>query len=263
VTRGGHEGGRAGAVPTPPPDGPNERRVALVTGANRGIGLEVARQLGRRGLAVLVGARDPRRGAEAAGRLAAEGVDAEALPLDVTREESIAAAAAVVTGRHGRLDVLVNNAGVALDRGMRPSEVPLALLRATYETNVFGPVAVTQAFLPLLRRSAAARVVNVSSELASLAQNGNPDFEFAHVKLLAYNSSKAALNAVTVQFAHELRDTPIKVNAADPGYTATGFNGFAGTQSVEEGARAAVRLALLPDDGPTGGFFNAEGPLPW
>ena len=242
---------------------PADRRVALVTGANRGIGFEIARQLGHLGFTVLVGARDPARGADAVRRLAADGVDGEVVALDVTRESSIAAAAASVARRHGRLDVLVNNAGVALDRGLRPSEVPPAVLRATYETNVFGPVAVIQAFLPLLRRAPAARIVNVSSELASLAQNQNPDFEFAHVKLLAYNSSKTALNAVTVQFAHELRDTPIKVNAADPGYTATDFNAFAGTQCVQEGARTPVRLALLPDDGPSGGYFGPEGPLPW
>ena len=242
---------------------PADRRVALVTGANRGIGFEIARQLGHLGFTMLVGARDPTRGADAVRRLAADGVDGEVVALDVTSESSIAAAAASVARRHGRLDVLVNNAGVALDRGLRPSEVPAAVLRATYETNVFGPVAVIQAFLPLLRRAPAARIVNVSSELASLAQNQNPDFEFAHVKLLAYNSSKTALNAVTVQFAHELRDTPIKVNAADPGYTATDFNAFAGTQCVQEGARTPVRLALLPDDGPSGGYFGPEGPLPW
>jgi NAD(P)-dependent dehydrogenase (short-subunit alcohol dehydrogenase family) len=251
--------GATNKSPTPPPT----PRVALVTGANRGIGFEIARQLGREGFAVLLGARNAERGAAAAARLAAEGIDARPLALDVTDAASIAAAAATVARTVGRLDVLVNNAGVILDRGIRPSEVPLEVLRATYETNVFGAVAVTQAFLPLLRRSPAGRVVNATSELGSLAQNQNPDFEFAEVKQLAYNSSKTALNAITVQLAHELRDTPIKVNAADPGYTATDFNGRRGTQTVEEGARAAVRLALLPADGPTGSFFNAGGPLPW
>lgn len=240
-----------------------DRRVALITGATRGIGFEVARQLGHHGLTVILGARDLERGGERVARLRTDGVDAEAVWLDVTDEASIAAAAESVSRRHAELDVLVNNAGIVLDRGVPPSKVPLSTLRATYETNVFGPVAVTQAFLPLLRRAAAGRVVNVSSELASLAQNLNPGFEFAHIKLLAYNSSKTALNAVTVQFAHELRCTAIKVNAADPGYTATDFNGHSGTQRVEEGARAIVQLALLPDDGPTGGFFNAEGRLPW
>jgi NAD(P)-dependent dehydrogenase (short-subunit alcohol dehydrogenase family) len=238
-------------------------RIALVTGANRGIGFEIARQLGRRGVIVYVGARNPALGAAAADRLRAEEIDARPVTLDVTDAETIQAAAQLIDREVGRLDILVNNAGVALDRGLKPGEVPIELLRATYETNVFGPVVVTQVFLPLLRRSDAGRVVNTTSELGSLAQNQNPDFEFRHIKLLAYNSSKTALNAVTVLFADELRDTGIKVNAADPGYTATDFNGYRGTQTVEEGARAAVRLALLDCDGPTGGFFNADGPLPW
>jgi NAD(P)-dependent dehydrogenase (short-subunit alcohol dehydrogenase family) len=238
-------------------------KVALVTGANRGIGFEIARQLGNEGMTVLVGARDGRRGEEAAERLRRDGIDARPVVLDVTDAKTIEAAARQVEREFGKLDVLVNNAGVVLDRGLRPSEVPLAILRATYETNVFGPAAVTQAFLPLLRKAEAGRVVNATSELGSLARNNDPGFEFAHIKLLAYNSSKTALNAVTVQWAHELRATPIKVNAADPGYTATDFNGHQGTQTVEEGAQAAVRLATLGPDGPTGGFFNAHGPLPW
>lgn len=238
-------------------------KVALITGANRGIGFEIARQLGLLGLAVLIGARDSGRGAEAAARLRKEGLDARAIVLDVTDPETIGAAVREVEREFGKLDVLINNAGVALDRGMKPSEVPLAMLRRTYETNVFGPLAVLQAFLPLLRKSEAGRVVNASSELASLARNGDPDFEFGHLNLLAYNSSKTALNAVTVQIAKELRDTRIKVNAADPGYTATDFNQHRGTQSVEQGARSAVRLATLPADGPTGGFFAEAGPIPW
>ena len=238
-------------------------KVALITGANRGIGLEIARQLGRLGFTVLVGARDAERGADAAGRLRTEGLHACPIVLDVTDPGTIEAAVRVVEREFGRLDVLINNAGVALDRGMKPSEVPLSVLRATYETNVFGPVAVLQAFLPLLRKSEAGRVVNASSELASLAHNGDPGFEFGHINLLAYSSSKTALNAVTVQLAKELRETGIKINAADPGYTATDFNRYQGTRSVEQGARAAVRLATLPADGPTGGFFAEEGPLPW
>jgi NAD(P)-dependent dehydrogenase (short-subunit alcohol dehydrogenase family) len=238
-------------------------KVALITGANRGIGFEIARQLGALGFIVLVGARDDERGAEAAARLREAGLHARPIVLDVTDAETIEAAVQEVAREFGKLDVLINNAGIALDRGMKPSEVPLAVLRATYETNVFGPVAVLQAFLPLLRKSEAGRVVNASSELASLARNGDPGFEFGHINLLAYNSSKTALNAVTVQLAKELRETGIKINAADPGYTATDFNQHRGTQSVVEGARAAVRLATLPADGPSGGFFADEGPLPW
>jgi NAD(P)-dependent dehydrogenase (short-subunit alcohol dehydrogenase family) len=213
-------------------------------------------------MAVMIGARDPQRGTEAATTLSGDGIDAHQVRLDVTDEHTIHAAVQEVGRAFGRLDVLVNNAGVALDRGMPPSEVPLDVLRRTYETNVFGPVAVIQAFLPLLRQSEAGRIVNVSTALASLAQNANPAFEFHHIKWRAYNSSKTALNAVTLQFAHELQETPIKVNAADPGYTATDVNHHRGTQTVAQGARV-VQLATLPASGPTGGYFNADGPLPW
>jgi NAD(P)-dependent dehydrogenase (short-subunit alcohol dehydrogenase family) len=241
----------------------NDQTIAFITGANKGIGFEVARQLGQRGLVVLLGARDPQRGTDAATTLQGEGIDAHSMRLDVTDRQTIRAAVHEVEQAFGKLDVLVNNAGIALDRGMLPSEVPAEVLRRTYETNVFDPIAVIQAFLPLLKRSAAGRIVNVSSELGSLTQNTNPAFEFRHLKLLAYNSSKTALNASTVQFAHELQDTPIKVNAADPGYTATDFNNHSGMQTVVQGAQAVVRLATLERDGPTGGYFNAAGPLPW
>jgi NAD(P)-dependent dehydrogenase (short-subunit alcohol dehydrogenase family) len=158
--------------------------------------------------------------------------------------------------------VLVNNAGIAIDDGP-PSRVSLDVVRRTYETNVFGIVRVTQALLPLLRRSDAGRVVNLSSGLGSLALNSDPTYAYARVKALAYNSSKSAVNAITVQFAHELRNTPIKVNAADPGYVATDMNRHQGVRSVEQGAATPVRLATLPADGPTGGYFNDDGPVPW
>jgi NAD(P)-dependent dehydrogenase (short-subunit alcohol dehydrogenase family) len=223
--------------------------VALVTGANKGIGKEIARQLGAQGLTVLVGARDLRRGEEAAAELKASGANSHAVRLDVTDEASIAEAARRIEEEFGGLDVLVNNAAIAQD-SVPPSQLDMATLRRTFETNVFGVVAVTQAMLPMLRKSSAGRIVNLSSGLASLAQNSDPNWAFDSVNLLAYNSSKTALNAVTVQFAKELRDTPIKVNAADPGYTATDMNGHSGTRTVEQGATAAVRLATLPDDGP-------------
>jgi NAD(P)-dependent dehydrogenase (short-subunit alcohol dehydrogenase family) len=238
-------------------------QTALITGANKGIGFEIARQLGRRGMAVIVGARNPEKGAEAAASLKREGVDARAVTLDVTNQGTIDTAAREVEESFGKLDVLVNNAGIQIDRGLKPSEVPLDTLRRTYETNVVGPVAVTQAFLPLLKKSQAGRIVNMSTGLGSLSQNSDPDYAFFDVKHLAYNSSKTALNAITVQFAHELKDTRIKVNAADPGYTATDFNDYKGTRTVEEGAAIAVRLATLDKGGPTGGFFNDAGPLPW
>jgi len=239
-----------------------DRRVAVVTGANKGIGLEIARQLAREGITVFIGARDEERGQAAAEKLRAEGLDARPLRLDVTDDASVAAAASLVERGAGRLDILVNNAGIAIDDGP-PSRVSSDILRRTYETNVFGVVRTTQAMLPLLRRFPAGRIVNLSSGLGSLARNSDPGWEFAAVKYLAYNSSKTAVNAITVQFAHELRDTPIKVNAADPGYVATDMNRNQGVRSVEQGAATPVRLALLPPDGPTGGYFNDEGPLPW
>ncbi len=239
-----------------------ESRVALITGANKGIGLEIARQLGRQGITVLVGARNEGRGQESAEKLRAEGIDARSVQLDVTSQETNDRAARRIAKEFGRLDILVNNAGIFIDDAP-PSGLDMAVLRRTYETNFLGPVAVTRAMLPLLRQSAAGRIVNMSSGLGSLALTSDPGWEFAHLNLLAYNSSKTALNAMTVEFAKELRDTPIKVNAADPGYTTTDMNNHSGTRTVEKGARAAVHLATLPEDGPTGGFFDEDGALPW
>jgi NAD(P)-dependent dehydrogenase (short-subunit alcohol dehydrogenase family) len=240
----------------------SNRRVAVVTGANKGIGLEIGRQLGREGFAVYLGARDAARGEAAAEKLRAEGLDARALAIDVTDGASVAAAAQRVEKEAGRLDALVNNAGIAIDDATA-STVSIEVMKRTYETNVFGVVRATQAFLPLLRKSDAGRIVNLSSGLGSLAQNSDPKWDFAAVKYLAYNTSKTAVNAVTVQFAYELRETPIKVNAADPGYVATDMNRHQGVRSVEQGAATPVRLATLPKDGPTGGYFNDEGALPW
>jgi NAD(P)-dependent dehydrogenase (short-subunit alcohol dehydrogenase family) len=239
-----------------------DRRIAVVTGANKGIGLEIARQLAREGITVFLGARDAERGRAAAEKLCAEGLDARPLSLDVADDASVSAAASLLERSAGRLDILVNNAGIAIDDGP-PSRVSLDALRRTYETNVFGVVRATQAMLPLLRRSDAGRIVNLSSGLGSLSRNSDPSWDYASVKFLAYNSSKTAVNAITVQFAYELRDTPIKVNAADPGYVATDMNRNQGVRSVEQGAATPVRLALLPADGPTGGYFNDDGPLPW
>jgi NAD(P)-dependent dehydrogenase (short-subunit alcohol dehydrogenase family) len=240
----------------------SERRVALVTGANKGIGLEIARQLAREGVLVFLGARDEARGRAAAEKLRAEGLEARSLRLDVSDERSAAAAATSLEKDPGRLDILVNNAGIAIDDAP-PSSVSGEVLRRTYETNVFGLVRVTQALLPLLRRSAAGRIVNLSSSLGSLGLQSDPSSPFASVHYLAYNSSKTAVNAITVQFAHELRDTPIKINAADPGYVATDMTRHQGVRSVEQGAATPVRLAMLPPDGPTGGFFNDDGRVPW
>ncbi|AUX19720.1 short-chain dehydrogenase [Sorangium cellulosum] len=235
--------------------------IALVTGANKGIGLAIARELARRGALVLVGARDPGRGEAAAAQIREEGGDARALALDVTRADSIAAAAARIRAELGRLDVLVNNAGIA--RVGAPSATALADVRAVFETNVFGVIAVTQAMLPLLREAPAGRIVNVSSRLGSLTAIGDPAFPNRGVGGVAYGPSKSALNAVTVAFAQELAGTPIKVNAACPGYTATDLTNHKGPRSVAEGAREPVRLALLGPDGPTGTFSDDDGPIPW
>jgi len=236
--------------------------VALVTGANKGIGKEIARQLGAQGLTVLVGARDLERGEEAATELKASGANSHAVRLDVTDEASIAEAARRIEEEFGGLDVLVNNAAIAQD-SVPPSQLDMATLRRTFETNVFGVVAVTQAMLPMLRKSSAGRIVNLSSGLASLAQNSDPDWEFDSVNLLAYNSSKTALNAVTVQFAKELRDTPIKVNSVHPGYVDTDMSGHQGPMSVQDGARTSVELATIGSDGPSSGFFHLGESIAW
>lgn len=237
----------------------SETRVALVTGANKGIGYEIARQLGAVGdIAVLVGARDVEKGRAAAARLGAVPVQ-----LDVTDEASVAAAAKWIEQEYGRLDILVNNAGILAERGEPPSATALDVMRRTYETNVFGVVAVTNAMLPLLRRAPAARIVNVSSGLGSLTLRTTPGHPYHDRAMLAYTSSKSALNAVTVAYAAELRDTRIKVNAADPGYCATDLNGHSGPRTPAQGATAAVRLATLDQSGPTGGFFDEDGVVPW
>jgi NAD(P)-dependent dehydrogenase (short-subunit alcohol dehydrogenase family) len=236
--------------------------VALVTGANKGIGREIARQLAHRGFRVVIGSRDGARGSAAAAEIRQEGADVVAAVLDVTRPDTIAAVAARLEREIGRLDVLVNNAGIAR-AGAPPSAIDLGTVREVFETNVFGAMAVIQAMLPLLRAAPAGRIVNVTSELGSLGGLCDPAFPYRTVGGLGYGPSKTALNAITVAFANELRGTPIKVNSACPGYTATDLNGHRGTRTVEQAARAPVRLATLPPDGPTGGFFNEDGPLPW
>jgi len=241
-----------------------KEKIALVTGANRGIGLETARQLAQKGALVLLGCRDRQRGEDAAGGLEREGLKAEALELDVAREGSVIAAADEVARRYGRLDVLVNNAGIAIGGRSSPSAQPLSVWRETFETNLFGMIAVTQAFLPLLRRSDAGRIVNLSSILGSIALHQTPGSPIhGLVDMPAYNVSKSAVNAWTAQLALELRGTPIKVNAAHPGYVKTDMNRGAGVLEVAEGARTGVALALLGPDGPTGAFVHMGERLPW
>ena len=226
-----------------------ERKIALITGANKGIGKEIGRQLGAAGMIVLIGARDAARGKAAAEELKEGGADASPILIDVTDQASIEAAAAQVERDYGRLDVLVNNAGISIDAfGSPASATELDTLRRTYETNVFGVFSTTKAFLPLLKKSGAGRIVNMSSGLGSLTENSDPSGQYAGIKPLAYNSSKAALNMVTVIFAAELKDTGIKVNAADPGYTATDLNQHIGPRTVAQGATIAVHLATLPEE---------------
>ena len=235
-----------------------ESTIALVTGATRGLGLVTVRRLAELGWTVLLGARDAARGAAAAKEL--DGLDVRPVPIDVTSEESVAAAVALVDEQFGRLDVLVNNAGIA---GARVGAVDAGPdeLRAVYETNVFGPVRVTRAFLPLLRRSAGPRVVMVSSGMGSMGRTSDPERVESSFTSLPYPSSKAALNMITTQYARELPE--FRINAADPGYTATEFNDHSGYQTVQEGTDAVVALAQVAPDGPTGCFFDRQGPVPW
>ena len=247
--------------------------IALITGANKGIGLETARQFGARGFTVLAGARDEGLGLAAERQLRADGADARFVSLDVTGDASVRAAAGWIEREYGRLDILVNNAGIA--RGNLASETDLDTMREVYEVNVFGVIRVTNAMLPLLRRARAARIVNVSSEVGSITSMTDPDSPLAQMPLasLAYPSSKSALNMITAIYAKELRDTPIKINAANPGYTKTDLNHNSGFRSVAEGAEASVHLATLGADGPSGilwgHLWSADGPadaygrLPW
>jgi NAD(P)-dependent dehydrogenase (short-subunit alcohol dehydrogenase family) len=238
-------------------------KIALITGANKGIGLEVARQLGAHGITVLAGARNPQLGEAAAAKLQADGADAHFIALDVTKPDSITKAAERIRAQYDRLDILVNNAGVVAKGDGPPSVANPDAVREVLEINFFGVLAVTQAMLPLVRNAASGRIVMVSSGLGSLTWNADPSWPFAAIKPLGYNGSKAILNMMTVQLAWELRDTAIKVNAVNPGYTATDLNGNSGTQTIEEGAAETVRQALALDDAPTGGFFETRGVVPW
>ncbi|MFF0492118.1 SDR family NAD(P)-dependent oxidoreductase [Nocardia sp. NPDC004068] len=236
--------------------------IALVTGANKGIGYEIAAGLGALGWKVGVGARDSRRRDTAVEKLRAAGVDAFGVPLDVTDDASVAAAADLLADRVGGLDVLVNNAAITGGMPQEPTAVDPATVRDVVETNVIGVLRVTNAMLPLLRASAAPRIVNMSSTVGSLTRQTTPGAETGPISA-AYSASKTFLNAVTIQYAKELRDTGILINCGCPGFTATDLNGFRGHRTPEQGAAIAIRLATLPDDGPTGGFFDDAGTVPW
>ncbi|MCP3012793.1 SDR family oxidoreductase [Nocardiopsis dassonvillei] len=240
-------------------DSVNDTKTALVTGANKGIGFAIAQGLGELGFTVAVGARDDARREEAVERLRAAGADAFGVALDVTCDDSVAAAAKTIEREAGRLDVLVNNAGVSgrTDGGAQdPTTLDLDVLREVLDTNVFGVVRVTNAMLPLLGRASSPRIVNMSSNMGSLTLRTGP-------VLAAYAPSKTLLNSVTAQYARRFADTNVIVNAACPGYVATDFTGFNAPRTPEQGAAIAIRLATLPDDGPRGGFFDDEGAVPW
>jgi NAD(P)-dependent dehydrogenase (short-subunit alcohol dehydrogenase family) len=241
----------------------DSNRIALVTGANKGIGLEIARQLAQAGVFVILGARDPERARAAVEDLSSQGLAAQSLQIDLNDHESIAAAAEAIGAEHGRLDILVNNAGIVDSQDGPPGAAMPEAVRRILDTNFIGALAVTQAMLPLLRRSPAARIVNLSSSLGSLTVNGDPTSPYYSARLIGYNASKAALNMLTVQLAEELRGTPIVVNSVSPGFVKTDLTGHTGFMTPDEGARLPVKYALLGEDAVSGRFVEASGETPW
>lgn len=240
-------------------------KVALISGANKGIGLETARQLGKKGITVVLGARDLAKGEAAAAELKKDGIDASAVKFDVVNKADVEAAVAKIEKEFGKLDILVNNAGVmfeGMDKNTTTS-VPDDKLRETFDTNFFSVVSVTKAFLPLLKKSDAGRIVNVSSILGSLSLGATKGSPIYQVKTFAYNASKAALNAFTIHLAHELRGTNIKVNSAHPGWVKTDLGTDAAPMDVVDGAKTEVELATLGPDGPTGGYFHMGEAISW
>jgi len=238
------------------------KQTVFITGANKGIGYETARQLGKRGYFVFLGARSEENGREAVRKLREEGIEAEYVRIDMADPSAISEAAETIAGLTPSLDVLINNAGIGAG-GNVPSEQSMKDIRKVYEVNVFGPIQAIQAMLPLLKKAPSGRIVNVSSGLGSLTFHSDPSHEHYGVNPLDYNSSKTALNAVTVMFAKEFAGTPIKINAVDPGYTATDMNNNSGPRSVEHSAGTVAGLAVIGEDGPSGKFFDENGEIPW
>jgi NAD(P)-dependent dehydrogenase (short-subunit alcohol dehydrogenase family) len=242
----------------------SKKQIALVTGGNKGIGLETVKQLARQGMTALLGARDASRGEAAASALRKEGLDVRFIQLEVTDEVSIAAAAAKIQQEFGRLDVLVNNAGVSIGAvESSPSTAKMADIRATFDVNFFGLIAVTQAMVPLMKKSEAGRIVNLTSILGSLGEHRDPASPIYGMLYMAYNASKAAVNMFTANLAHELRETKIKVNAAHPGWVKTDMGGEAAPLETPEGAWTSVYLATLPAEGPSGGFYHKTVHMRW
>jgi NAD(P)-dependent dehydrogenase (short-subunit alcohol dehydrogenase family) len=243
-----------------------DKKVALITGANRGIGLETARQLGKKGITVVVGARSLSAAQETVKTLQGEGIDAFPVRLDVTKPADRVAAAKTIADQYGKLDILINNAGVGPDETIqRPKTIETTEeeLQKVFGTNVFSVVAITRELLPLLKKSPAGRIVNLSSILGSLTLHADPQGPFGDFKFLAYDASKSALNAFTIHLAAELKDTKIKVNSAHPGWVKTEMGGENATMEIEDGAKTSVELALLGPDGPNGRFIHMGEELPW
>ena len=245
---------------------PSDKKVALVTGATRGIGFETARQLGQKGITVVVGGRTQQDATEAAGKLVTEGLEAYPVAVDITKDADRKAAASFVAERFGKLDILINNAGVGGEGGLlnpHTIETTQEELESIFNTNLFSVVAITREFLPLLKKSPAGRIVNLSSIVGSLTLQAMPQSPIAPFKAFAYDASKSALNAFTIHLAHELKDTPIKVNSAHPGWVKTEMGTSAAPMEIPEGAKTSVALALLGPDGPTGKFIHLGRELPW
>jgi NAD(P)-dependent dehydrogenase (short-subunit alcohol dehydrogenase family) len=245
------------------------QKIAFITGGNRGIGFQTAIELKDAGVKVVIGSRDLAQGKQAVAKLRAAGVDADVLQFDITKAEDAQAAYDYFNSHYGRLDILVNNAGIAAGvfPGTGPehsaAQVSADLLHKVFETNFFAQVALTNALLPLIRKSPAGRIVNLSSILGSLTLHADPKSPIYHAKSFAYDASKTALNAYTIHLAYELRDTKIKVNSAHPGWVKTDMGGDQAPMELSEGAKTSAALATLPDDGPSGGYFHLGKPLPW
>jgi NAD(P)-dependent dehydrogenase (short-subunit alcohol dehydrogenase family) len=242
-----------------------QKKVALVTGANKGIGLETARQLGKLGILVLIGSRDLAKGEAAAEELKKDGVDARAVKLDVDNSADYEAVKKLIEKDYGVLDILINNAGIMIDsrKGNETSKTSQDTLRKTFNTNFFAVVGLTQTLLPLLKKSLGGRIVNLSSILGSQTLHATPGSPIYEAKTFAYDASKAALNSFTIHLAHELKDTKVKVNSAHPGWVKTEMGGEGAQLDVETGAKTSVELATLQDSGPNGGYFHLGKPLPW
>ena len=249
----------------------SEQKVAFITGANRGIGFETAKKLGKLGIFPVIGSRNEASGKEAVAKLKAEGIEAGSIKFDVTKKADYASAYSYFESKFGKLDILVNNAGIGLEgepahaigKANATSGVSEEVLRGTFDANFFGVVLSTQALLPLIKKSDAGRIVNVSSNLGSLSLHSDPNAPLYAIKMFAYDTSKTALNSFTVHLAHELKDTTIKVNSLHPGWVHTELGGSIAPMTPEDGALTSLRLATLPEDGPTGGYFYLEETIAW